>query len=78
MVTGQGAAIMSSMHIDEDQENRVPAHRRLKREAATSGARSAAFGLQGNNRRPVLCPIGSSNVRKQPVRAAKQVRLVLM
>ncbi|XP_045105761.1 G2/mitotic-specific cyclin-A-like [Portunus trituberculatus] len=64
---------MSSMHIDEDQENRVPAHRRLKRDAATSGARPSAFGLQGNtNRRPVLCPIGSSNVRKQPVRAAKQ------
>lgn len=62
------------MHIDEDQENRVPAHRRLKREASNGSRVAASFVQQQANRRPVLCPIGT-NVRKQPVRAAKQVSL---
>ncbi|XP_069942120.1 G2/mitotic-specific cyclin-A, partial [Cherax quadricarinatus] len=57
---------MSSTQIYEDQENRIPAQRRVKAEAET---RSSSYAQAA--RRPVLGAI-NPNLRKQPTRAAKQ------
>lgn len=64
---------MSSTHIFEDQENIVPAQRRLvKREDPRTLNNSDNVLQMAQSKRPVLGAI-NTNVRKQPTRAAKQV-----
>ena len=53
----------------------MPLNRRLKREG-NNGTRTASNILQPGIRRPVLSSL-ATNVRKQPVRAAKQVSVCL-
>ncbi|XP_076043465.1 cyclin A [Oratosquilla oratoria] len=57
---------MSSFQILEDQENRIPAQRRVKREDPRLKSNVQA------NKRPVLGAISTNHLRKQPSRVAKQ------
>ncbi|KAK7065568.1 hypothetical protein SK128_001041 [Halocaridina rubra] len=65
---------MSTKRVYENQENRIPAQRRVK----APESNRIILGTQRSNaeehsKRPVLAPINSiHNVRRQPTRAAKQ------